>query len=235
VFNAYEEEDREVEPGSHGYLRLRASDADRTETKTKKKKGKGSGSQSKDLDPAHVNGIFDTCGISRAFGGLTEYGGCSWTFSDDNLAEKPEEEKNSYDDDDDLDGSEFCITVVDVVDDNGHPFIEFTRSQGMHDGSVTYIGKRQKMKKGAVLEGLTDGERQRLGIFVEEEEIKRVALELGKVRGLGSAAESIPANNRLEDDGDDVQGKDADGSEVTPRKRKAQDSLPDAEKPPCKK
>ncbi|KAJ6501481.1 hypothetical protein C8R47DRAFT_228384 [Mycena vitilis] len=169
VFNAYEEVDKEVEPGTHGSLTLQL---DKTKIKPPKKKGK-----SGKVNPAHVKGEWDTCGMSGSIAGLSKRSASSWTF--ENLAEEPDsdEERNSWDDEpEDFSGSHFAISVVDVIDDNGHPFVQFTHSPGMHEDSVTYIGKKQRTPQNAPLEGLTDGERQRLGMFVTEDEIKRAAL-----------------------------------------------------------
>ncbi|KAF8213593.1 hypothetical protein K438DRAFT_2009753 [Mycena galopus ATCC 62051] len=104
VFNAYEEEDKEIESGSHGFLTLVAD-----------KKGR---KVAEDIDPTHIKGEFDTCGIGSAFVGLNENGDCSWTFDGTHLVKTPEEEG---DDDDGVlsDDSEFFIGVADVVDDNG--------------------------------------------------------------------------------------------------------------------
>ncbi|KAJ7823603.1 hypothetical protein B0H14DRAFT_3469949 [Mycena olivaceomarginata] len=235
VYDAYEGEDREIEPasGSRGYLELtedktKMKAANKTKGKGGKGKGKGTASVAEcDIDPDHVKGKFETSGISRSFVGLSENDDskCSWTFGGN------------------WDESEFCIGVVDVEDDNGHPFIVFTHSLGADtDYDVSFIGKKQqtpKKLKTSPKEGLTDGERQRLGIFVEEEEIKRAVL--GLKSGLGSAG-STPANDRLEDedDGEDeVEGKDdGDGDKEVnfgSLKRKAQDSPPDGNEPPCKK
>ncbi|KAJ6574676.1 hypothetical protein B0H19DRAFT_1254349 [Mycena capillaripes] len=202
VFNAYEEEDKEVEPGSHGHLTL---EVDKTKIETSKTK-KGKGGSVKDVDPAHA----------------------AWTFDHQSIVEEPEEDKNPWDDND-FCCSRFLISVVDVTDDNGHPFIQFTHSPGMHEMDVTYIGKKQKKPRKSSLKGLTDGERQRLGMFVDEEEIKRVALELKKASG---SAESTAS-----DDGNDVEKRGTDDADkgLTPRKRKAEDGLPDEEVPPCKK
>jgi hypothetical protein len=254
VYDAYEGEDREIEPasGSRGYLELtedktKTKAANKTKGKGGKGKGKGTVSVAEcDIDPDHVKGKFETSGISRSFVGLSENDDskCSWTFGGSNLIPKKGKRSARDDDDDaDWDESEFCIGVVDVEDDNGHPFIVFTHSLGADtDYDVSFIGKKQqtpKKLKTSPKEGLTDGERQRLGIFVEEEEIKRAAL--GLKSGLGSAG-STPANDRPEDedDGEDeVEGKDdGDGDKEVnfgSLKRKAQDSPPDGNEPPCKK
>ncbi|KAJ7651982.1 hypothetical protein DFH06DRAFT_1206458 [Mycena polygramma] len=221
VFNAYEEVDKEVEPGTHGSLTLQL---DKTKIKpSKKKKGK-----SGKVDPAHVKGEWDTCGVSGSIAGLSKRSGSSWTF--ENLAEEPDsdEERDSWDDEpEDFSDSHFVISVVDVIDDNGHPFVQFTHSPGMHEDSVTYIGKKQRTSQNAPLEGLTDGERQRLGMFVTEDEIKRAALEVTK-------ASDADANDGLDKDDGEEKGAGAD-TEANPRKRRAEDGLLNEEEPPCKK
>ncbi|KAJ7770936.1 hypothetical protein DFH07DRAFT_1057984 [Mycena maculata] len=232
IFNAYEEEDKEVEPGSHGYLEL---EVDKTKAKTTakgkgKKKGKKKSAPVEDLDLAHVVGSFDTCGINSQFIGLEDGDGeCTWVFDKKHLVEKAEEDKNYYDEQCDFADSDFSISVVDILDDNGHPFVEFTHSPGMHDYDVTYVGKKQKAKhaRGTELEGLTDGERQRLGIFVEEAEIKRAALE-----GRPPALESGAADNHDEVDEGGPSGTDKSG---TSRKRKAEEDEEAEEGRPFKK
>ncbi|KAJ6519361.1 hypothetical protein C8R45DRAFT_19384 [Mycena sanguinolenta] len=170
VFNACDDE-QEVTPGSHGSLILVADKGAR------KKSSKGSEDpRAKDINPAHVKGGFETRNIGSAFVGLTAHGVSRWTFDATNLVETPDEE--NFGAEFDFDWSRFFIGVVDVVDDNGYPFLMFIHWPSMHESEVTYIGKKQKSV--LALEGLTDGERQRLGIFVEEGEIERAALELKK-------------------------------------------------------
>ncbi|KAJ7655280.1 hypothetical protein DFH06DRAFT_496909 [Mycena polygramma] len=226
VFNACEEEDREVKPGSdsHGSLTLEVD-------KTKIEPSKGKPGEVEDVDPADVKGEWDTCDISSSFIGLSDgYSEASWTFDHENLVEKPEGERN---DDEDFSESQFMISVVDVIDDNGHPFIQFTHSSGMHESEVTYIGKKQGKRPNSLnrevpLEGLTNGERQRLGMFVTEEEIERAALELKKASG------SVEADGTDDEDKSEEKDTGAD-SEVNPRKRRAEDGLLNDEEPPCKK
>ncbi|KAJ7770927.1 hypothetical protein DFH07DRAFT_938084 [Mycena maculata] len=182
IFNAYEEEGgREVEAGSHGGLELKLDKMKAKQPAKGKgdKKGKNKVDPVVDVDPAHVIGSFDTCDIGSAFAGLQGYSyrDCCWIFFKANIVEEDAEDKNSGDNFD-FSHSRFIITVVDVLDDNGHPFIEFTHSPGIHEQDVTYVGKKQKTNNPRKkLEGLTDGERQRLGIFVEDTEIRRAALK----------------------------------------------------------
>ncbi|KAJ7770922.1 hypothetical protein DFH07DRAFT_805711 [Mycena maculata] len=138
-----------------------------------KKKGKKKSEPVEDVDPAHVVGSFDMCDTTSQFTGLNKGDGeCTWVFDNKNLVEKAEEDKNYNDEQCDFADSEFSITVVDGLDDSGRPFVEFTHSTGVHgDYDDTYVGKKQKAKVGRTgigLVGLTDRERQRLGIFGEE-------------------------------------------------------------------
>jgi hypothetical protein len=187
VFNAYEEEDREVDPvkDSYGGLRLaidkKKQPAKAKGSKTRGKKGKNA-LPVPDVDPAHVKGSFDTCDIGSAFAGLEDDGDCAWTFKSDSLTKEEDEDQSE---DNDFEYSQFRISVLDVVDDKGNPFVEFAHSPGSHEMIVTYIGKKQKLNRAgevAKMEGLTEGERKRLGIFVEEDEIKRAALELKGIK-----------------------------------------------------
>ncbi|KAJ6519360.1 hypothetical protein C8R45DRAFT_1085382 [Mycena sanguinolenta] len=194
--------------------------------------------QNQDIDPTLVKGSFDYffefSDVSSLFVGLTEHGECSWTFDTADLVETPEEEREiggEYD----FHGSKFFIRVVDVVDDNGNPLLMFTHSPGYRERDVTYIGKKQKSK--SVREGLTDGERQRLG----RRRKSSAALEAKKP----SASAEFKAGNDAEPDDRDVdreaKGKDAKAeaeaeaeAEVNPRKRKAH-GMPNEKESPCKK
>ncbi|KAK7064636.1 hypothetical protein R3P38DRAFT_53131 [Favolaschia claudopus] len=229
IYNGYEEEDREVEPGSHGYLHLGLDKTKVDATATKKKGAKGTKEKAEEIDPAHVKGVFDTCGISSKFVGLTENDGSSWTFDSESVVEKGEDSEEEDDDSEDFSFSRFFIGVTEAVDDHGHPFIEFTHSPGMHEGNVTYIGKKQRPPSKKTpngprkLEGLTEGERKRLGMFVTEEEIKAAALGSKKV------------SNSDGGDGEKTGADVEEAGEKSPRKRKAEDRVADEEGPPRKR
>ncbi|KAJ7124816.1 hypothetical protein C8R43DRAFT_1030837 [Mycena crocata] len=229
VFNAYDEEDIEVDPriDFHGCLKIQV---DKSKTEPAKGEGKGTKKGSKpegslaniqDVDPAHIIGSFETCEIGSAFAGLSVHDDCIWTFDDKNLVKTED-----YGDEHDFEGSEFFISVVDVVDDNGHPFILFTH---VNDLEVAYVGKKQTSTRKSELEGLTAGERQKLGIFVPEDDIKQAALGLK----LKASHPSLETGVKLEDG----RGKaeETSISATTPLKRKAEESPSTAEGPPCKK
>ncbi|KAJ7630561.1 hypothetical protein FB45DRAFT_538514 [Roridomyces roridus] len=217
VYNAYWEEDREVEPGSHGHFKLGLDHHDAVKVGNSPAKDKNA-----DVDPAHVLGEFDTCGIGSKFAGLKACERRSgWVFDEHKLVEDSEEPSwgefgpKGFEEFD-FHGSEMFITVVDVLDDNGNPFVEFKHSCG--EEVVVYVGKKQKnaaVDLGKGLEGLTDGERKRLGIYVEDAEIKRVALEM-------KASD--------DDAGDAADVQDVD---VETRKRRAEEDS--SEEPPLKK
>ena len=69
------------------------------------------------------------------------------------------------------------IEISELVDDNGNRFVTLVRDQG-YSGCcphfADWVGKKQSDDEALV--GLTDGERQRLGMYLTTEEVKTEAV-----------------------------------------------------------
>ncbi|KAJ7785823.1 hypothetical protein B0H16DRAFT_1488184 [Mycena metata] len=201
IYDASEGANQEVDAGTEGWLDLAAPP------------GKRQGGMP--LDPADGRGEWqmrgqfcrftgvdgDSCrftGMELSF--LNHYKEHGWLFSGRNLhyedfsptmlafmqeraKRRPQPRR--------FDEMKFFIQVVDVLDDNGYPFVQFTFTPELFEPRVVYIGKKQPDEQN--LEGLTDGERQRLGIFVSDQEIERAALALQNPEaGPSSVTDIIP-------------------------------------------
>jgi hypothetical protein len=85
----------------------------------------------------------------------------------------------TWDEDEGMDESEeydHGISIIDVKDDEGHAFLLFNFNEG-YSGCIqsfaSFVGKRQKDKES--YEGLTDAEKDRLGMLITWDEAEKLA------------------------------------------------------------
>ena len=120
--------------------------------------------------PASMAGTIEFNSAELDFTGLVAAGAARWTLAKKECDDEDDEDTDEDTDDDDTfdDADEpLTITVMDVRDDRGHPFVRVTWKQA-HNYEFYVIGKRQKAgfksrrsKTGKILD-LTEEERERL-------------------------------------------------------------------------
>jgi hypothetical protein len=157
----------------------------------------------KELTPENLAGSFRLLNLKGSFTGLEGLVGAGdnrpsvnrWNIGDVDWGKSSNEETEGH-----------KLEVYDLADDNGNKFIAFVWDQGWSGccpHSSTCLAKKRTDENIPV--GLTDSERDRIGLYLTKEEVKKKANAAGGVEG--GAAGKVSNKRKMEDEELDVKRK----------------------------